>query len=131
MTFCKEDSWDSANAKCCLDGYSIEHVLDETGGSQKSGLERKFLDQYPCVNGVELESLADKIQGDKPSNPPKTSTPIPENKPCNIRVFSPVLRLQHHPSDIRYQLDLLHYSSFQSEPHSFHVQSQTVDYNTE
>ena len=92
MTFCKEDSWDSANAKCCMDGYSIEHVLDETRGSQKSSLERKFLDQYPCVNGVELESLADKIQGDKPSNPPKTSSPIPEDKPCDIGAIQAFLK---------------------------------------
>ena len=74
MTFCREDSWNSAKAKCCIDGYSIEHVLDETKGSSS---ERKFLEQYPCINGVELETLADKIQGNGSSTQPKNSTPIP------------------------------------------------------
>ena len=27
MPFCKEDAWDKANSKCCMDGYSLDSHL--------------------------------------------------------------------------------------------------------
>lgn len=54
--FCSDSQQDNPRAKCCMDGYSIEAVLDEIAQSP----ERDFLSGYPCVNGMELSGLADR-----------------------------------------------------------------------
>jgi len=64
-----------------MDGYSIEHVLEETRQSQQVP-ERQFLKQYPCVNGAELKSLVDNIQVDTNETPSKP-TQTDDEKPCD------------------------------------------------
>ena len=78
MTFCEEKDWYEDQAKCCMDYYSIEHVLDvaheyELGEAP----EVKFLEQYPCLNGLELDYFVDEIESmpsnvhnEKPEAPP-------------------------------------------------------------
>jgi hypothetical protein len=62
MPFCKEEDW-YEDKKCCMDGYSIEHVRDVAYeyGNQNTP-EVKFLDQYPCINGIELDYFVDEIE---------------------------------------------------------------------
>ncbi len=62
MPICKENDW-YEDKKCCMDGYSIEHVLDvahEYGHGDTP--EVKFLDEYPCLNGLELDRFVDQIE---------------------------------------------------------------------
>lgn len=55
-----------------MDGYSMEHVrevaydygLDDTP-------EVKFLDQYPCLNGPELDRFVDEIESMEPKTTPQ------------------------------------------------------------
>jgi len=65
--FCEEKDW-YADEKCCMDYYSIEHVRDVAYeyGNQNSP-EVKFLDQYPCINGLEIDRIAYDIEA-LPSN---------------------------------------------------------------
>ncbi len=79
MTFCEEKDW-YADVKCCMDGYSIEHVLDVAHENNLWDMpEVKFLDQYPCINGLELDSLADEIAGRIPDPTPE---PTPQPRQC-------------------------------------------------
>jgi hypothetical protein len=73
MQFCREKDW-YEDAKCCMDGYSIEHILDAAyeHGNENTP-EVKFLDQYPCLNGVELDHFANAIDR-MPSKVDKTPT---------------------------------------------------------
>ncbi len=67
MTFCEEKDW-YEDVKCCMDGYSIEHLRDvayEYG--HENTPEVRFLDQYPCLNGLEIDYFVDKIER-MPSN---------------------------------------------------------------
>lgn len=76
MIFCEErDRYKSTT--CCVDEYSIEHAL-EVAHENNLGNEPvvKFLDEYPCLNMLELDSIADKIdemipeiEGSKPAPP--------------------------------------------------------------
>jgi hypothetical protein len=62
MPFCEEKQWYKP-AKCCMDGYTIEHILDGAyAGKNTKSPEFKFLKEYPCINGVELDSLIEKIE---------------------------------------------------------------------
>ena len=59
---CEEKDW-YADEKCCMDYYSIEHVRDvayEYGHGDTP--EVKFLDKYPCLNGLELDRFVDQIE---------------------------------------------------------------------
>ena len=62
---CTEKNWYD-NVPCCMDGYTVEHVNDL---AQENGLqdtsEAKFLNQYPCVNGVESDYFYEKFTGQK------------------------------------------------------------------
>ena len=79
MKFCEEKDW-YEDVKCCMDGYSIEHVLDvayENGNENTP--EVKFLDAYPCLNGLELDHFVDEIErmpstGDKEELTPQFPT---------------------------------------------------------
>ena len=58
MAFCNESNWDQ-DVKCCMDGSSIEYVINKTDKQSKAKTpESMFLKQYPCVNGLELKKLA-------------------------------------------------------------------------
>jgi hypothetical protein len=75
MIFCNESNWEK-DVKCCMDGYSIDHTLNE---AEKKSIgknqEISFLEQYPCVNGPELTELAFR----------SSDTTIPsQDKPCDI-----------------------------------------------
>ena len=62
MPFCREEDW-YEDKKCCMDGYSIEHVRDvayEYGNENTPVV--KFLNQYPCINGIELDYFVDEIE---------------------------------------------------------------------
>lgn len=100
MTFCDENNWDDPDAKCCMDGYSIEGAIHE-GKFSKSSPEGNFLNQYPCVNGMELEMLAESTSRPTSKNPiPAPSTPTPskpdqEDTPCSsdaIKAFVKVAK---------------------------------------
>lgn len=83
MIFCTEENWDQ-NVKCCMDGYSIEQAIEESAnrGRKRAGI--KFLDQYPCVNGPELESIAYSLRPTPSGNSSDiTPTPLPESPPTN------------------------------------------------
>ena len=78
MTFCKEDNWNK-DVKCCMDEYSIEHVLNRVrAGTAGQTPEIAFLEQYPCINGPELEELA--FKGQEPAIPPSPKT---LDQPCD------------------------------------------------
>lgn len=56
MTFCEEKDWNS-DSRCCMDRYSIEHVLDVAHENNLWNMpEVKFLEAYHCINGPELDS---------------------------------------------------------------------------
>jgi hypothetical protein len=61
MTFCEADNR-SSDAKCCMETDAIDSVRRV---AHKNSLweaeEVKFLEEYPCINLAELDSLADKI----------------------------------------------------------------------
>ena len=66
MIFCKDSDWHKS-AKCCMDGYTIEHVLDISHEqSSHSSPAAKFLEEYPCLNGLELDRIVEEL-----SNAPK------------------------------------------------------------
>jgi hypothetical protein len=64
---CKESEWWDT-AKCCMSGYSVEHVLD-TGRDNgfEGSAEMRFLQSYPCLNGVELDSFFERFSKELPS----------------------------------------------------------------
>lgn len=64
---CKESEWWEP-AKCCMSGYSVEHVLD-TGRDNgfEGSAEMRFLQSYPCLNGVELDSFFERFSKELPS----------------------------------------------------------------
>jgi hypothetical protein len=77
MPFCKEKDWDQ-DKKCCMDGYSIEHALEMIPKLGMKSSEARFLEQYPCVNGLELESL---VEG---ASEPKNSSTETVNRRTSI-----------------------------------------------
>jgi len=63
------------DTKCCMETDSIEGVLYVAHKNDlRNADEVKFLEEYPCVNWVELDSLADKIDEQLPETTP---TPVP------------------------------------------------------
>lgn len=59
--FCTEENW-SIPTPCCMDGYAIEHVIDIghlNGHGESAAL--KFLNTYPCLNGVELDGFFERF----------------------------------------------------------------------
>lgn len=61
MKFCSEKKWHT-DTKCCMSGYTIEHVLDMAYDHGKADSpEVTFLEGYPCLNGRELDSFVDKL----------------------------------------------------------------------
>ena len=62
MSFCTDKNWND-DVKCCMDGYTIEHILDV---AYEHGLEDtpevRFLDEYPCINGLESDYFVDRIE---------------------------------------------------------------------
>lgn len=65
MPFCTETEW-NGERKCCMDGYAIEHVRDMAyDNGARDTVEARFLDQYPCVNGAELDQFVEKFTGEK------------------------------------------------------------------
>lgn len=61
MPQCKEKDW-YADVKCCMDGYTIEHVRDMAyDNGYVDTPETQFLDEYPCLNGVELDYFVDIV----------------------------------------------------------------------
>lgn len=69
---CMEAQW-FTNARCCIDGYTIEHANDLIGDAQRSeSPEGEFLAQYPCVNGKELDLLVARAVGIKSDAPRST-----------------------------------------------------------
>ena len=86
MPFCKEADWYD-DVKCCMDGYSIEHLIDAAyeHGNENTP-EVQFLEQYPCLNGLELDFFADEIEGmaSKTEQKPKPSIPVMECVSKNI-----------------------------------------------
>jgi hypothetical protein len=62
MPICQEKDW-YEDSKCCMDVYSIEHVRDVAYDyGHENTPEVKFLDQYPCVNGLELDYFVNRIE---------------------------------------------------------------------
>ncbi len=61
MMFC-EDGNRSSESKCCMETDAIDSVRRV---AHKNNLweeeEVKFLEEYPCINWAELDSIADKI----------------------------------------------------------------------
>ena len=90
MTFCEEKDWYN-DAKCCMDSYSIEHVLDVAHTYDLRELpEVKFLEEYPCLNGLELDSLADKIAAYIPDSnfvSQEDSWPSPQHLQANQAIL--------------------------------------------
>jgi|GEM_PF-3015042 len=86
--FCSEAKQDRPQAKCCMDGYAIEAVLDEIAESP----ERNFLAEYPCVNGVELSDLADRagVVDDSGKSSPETPL-VPQS--CDQKTIQALQRL--------------------------------------
>jgi hypothetical protein len=99
MPFCTEKNW-VQNYKCCMDGYSIEHAIEGTLGRSKRKPGTRFLEQYPCVNGPELESLVEGIPrpGNDPTDIPSEPTPQPttpatdDNGACDNRAVKAFLK---------------------------------------
>jgi len=92
MKFCDEKDY-YKETKCCMDGYSVEHVVEV---AHQNGLwdapEVKFLEKYPCVNGTELDSLADQIDGMIPE-PTPSPTPTEPKKCLLIELFDQLKKL--------------------------------------
>ena len=87
MTFCNEDNWNK-DVKCCMDGYSIEHVVNRARkNSTEQTPEITFLEQYPCINGTELEELAYKGRGS--ATPPSPNT---QDQPCDMGTINAFLK---------------------------------------
>ena len=78
MQFCGfEDRY--KYTKCCMETDSIEGVLYVAHKYDASEVDEvKFLEEYPCVNWAELDSLADKIDEVLPETPPPPVTPPPQ-----------------------------------------------------
>lgn len=93
MPFCTENNWNK-KAKCCSDGYSIEHALDMIPEEKMSTPEAKFLEKYPCVNGIELESLVNKISEENTTSiEPKHPKPVVGNgDACDERAVKAFLK---------------------------------------
>lgn len=63
---CREDQW-WEQVPCCMSGYSIEHVIDTGRDSGfASSAEMRFLESYPCLNGVELDGFFEKFSAGEP-----------------------------------------------------------------
>jgi hypothetical protein len=98
MTFCEEKDW-YEDVKCCMDSYSIEHVRDV---AHEHGLgdtpEVRFLDRYPCVNGLELDYFVDEIEA-MPSNvnnnptPPESPYPPATDRPCDMNAIKAFIKI--------------------------------------
>lgn len=74
MPFCNEKDW-YRDRRCCMDGYTIEHVRDMAYDNRhQNTAEARFLDEYPCVNGVELDQLIDKMAGSQTTDRKKTQS---------------------------------------------------------
>ena len=88
MPFC-ESKDRGKNTKCCVDEYSIEHVLEV---ARKNNLEDmpevKFIDQYPCLNMQEIDSVADKIDEMIPEIEESNKTPqLPKSECVTQSIF--------------------------------------------
>lgn len=71
MLVCKEKDW-YEDKKCCMDGYSIEHVLEVANDYGLGDTpEVQFLNEYPCVNGLELDYFVDQIERMEPKTTPE------------------------------------------------------------
>ena len=63
------------DTKCCMEADSIEGVLYVAHKNDlREADEVRFLEEYPCVNWVELDSLADKVDEMLPE---AAATPVP------------------------------------------------------
>jgi len=90
--FCSDAQQDKPRAKCCMDGYSIEAVLDEIAESP----ERNFLLESPCVNGVELMEIADRagfVDDSGEAVPAKPHAPQSSCDPKTIQAIQHLLEL--------------------------------------
>jgi len=98
MLFCTEKNWYD-DVKCCMDGYSIEHIRDV---AYEHGLEDtpevRFLDQYPCINGLESDYFVDRIES-MPSKklPEPTESQFPNFECLSKAVFDGLSRVLPTP----------------------------------
>jgi len=69
--FCTKQYWFD-NVPCCMDGYTVEHVLElaEQNGYESTP-EARFLNKYPCINGVEIDYFYEKFTGQKAPQKPQ------------------------------------------------------------
>jgi hypothetical protein len=98
MPICEEKDW-YEDSKCCMDGYSIEHVLDVANDYGLSDTpEVKFLDEYPCVNGLELDHFVDEIEGMEPKSTPEPEVPTWPSLECITKpIFEGLTRILPKP----------------------------------
>jgi hypothetical protein len=93
MPFCTEKNW-YKDSKCCADGYSIEHALETIPEKKIKTPEARFLEKYPCVNGLELESLVERVSGGETSmEQPKPLPPVlDDGSTCEARAVKAFLK---------------------------------------
>ena len=93
MPFC-ENNDGYKNTKCCVDEYSIEHVLEVAHRNNLADMpEVKFIDQYPCLNMQEIDSLADKIDEMIPEIDEHNQTPqFPRSECVTQSIFDGLKR---------------------------------------
>lgn len=61
--FCTEKNWYD-DVPCCMSGYTIEYINDLAQANGLQGTpEAEFLNEYPCVNGVETNYFYEKFTG--------------------------------------------------------------------
>lgn len=72
MIFCQEKDWYDA-VPCCMDGYTIEHVHDLAYENGFLGTaEAQFLNEYPCLNAIEMNHFYEKFTGLKAPTKPES-----------------------------------------------------------
>ncbi len=74
MPFC-DDKGHYSDTKCCMDDYALENVVRVAHNHDLWEVpEVKFLEESPCVNLAELDSLADQIDEMIPDTEPEPQT---------------------------------------------------------
>lgn len=83
MPFCRDFNW-VYDIPCCVDGIVISDTLQMAyKGGKENTPEAKFLNEYPCINSLEYERVANDLM------PPASQDWMSqEQKPCWLEQIS-------------------------------------------
>ena len=77
MPFCRDFNWEY-DIPCCVDGIVISDTLQMAyEGGKEDTPEAKFLNEYPCINSLEYERVANDL-----IPPASQDWKAEEEKPC-------------------------------------------------